>query len=554
MVNTAQAIRWLSNHEHIVLNDNQTFVKCGYKDRIYYLLHRGEERFQTQKIVDLIQTNLEISSGESQQEWLKFASLFIKKYAKDGNLGTIVKIFDRSIISYRQTANFDHPKNQASFEKWTKNGMSADIFIKHPEFCQFLESSNLQSQIKVTREIIAEIDGEPAFLVDGRPMKWTQFKENFECIYSKGYKEKFIIKKSTREVFTFLDNGKGLQKHHPYLTELPVISKLNQSDYGLVLANSKEFVRPAESALPAEEKEKLNASRCFVLQIVSSRIKSRDTNFSNLMTKPQHPYLHLVAGQDIPELNIRKGDVLGLGYEWKNKVITPLVASQGRFRSPDRWEYMSVEERVVTNIPLTPQEAHDLCIYTLKYHRDSVNLGNETGFQMLRHNCTTFIKAAGQAAGITLPIEIPLTDLIKEIAPDWMRKIGNAYIQAKKSCTALCRRIGQLLPTCLKNGIAYLSQKINGLVERFLSFIAALSLAPVNAALGGHAGEGGEAFVPPKKPAKQITPHLRNWKTWLNVSSYRFTLPGILQRWQLQQASTVLYKNPIKLSIVPPIS
>lgn len=547
MVNALQAMQWLINNEAIVLNDDQTFEKSAFSTRVYYWLHRDEARFQTQKIVDFIQANLAKSSKLDQQEWLRFAALFIKKHHRDGNLTSIVKIFDRSIVSYRETTSFEHPKNQASFARWTRNGMPVDIFVKHPEFCQFLESSNLQSQIKVTRQTIVEIDGEPAILVDGQLMKWSEFKENFESIYSRFYKEKFIVKKSTREVFTYLDNGKGLQKHHPYQTELPIISKLNQAGYEKELAEAKKFVRSNEAHLSSEEHEKLNLSRCFVLQILSSSVKTRDTNFSRLLTKPQHPFLHLIAGRDIPELNISKGEVLGVGYEWKNKVRTPLVASQGQFRSPDRWIYKSVEERVVTNIAITPEEAQELCIYTLKYHRDSVNLGNEIGFHMLRQNCTTFIKAAAKAAGITLPVEIPLTNLIKEIAPDWMRKIGSAYSQAKTSCSAFLRKVGQLLPTCLKDGIAYISQKINALVTRFFSFIAALSLVPVNAVLGGHSGEGGDAFGPPKKPTKHITPPLKNWKTWLDISSYRFTLPGILQRWQKQQPSTVIYRNPLKL-------
>lgn len=552
MTYPSQAIKWTCNHRIDVKND--TLVKRTLKDSLYCRFHRPAARRHAKQLVSFLQAKLQENLNSAQKtDWLKLSNLYIQKNYKNKNLTAIVQAFDRSIMRHRPSLQLIHPKNQVSFQKWQRNGMPSDFFAKHTAFCEFLETSNLLSQIKITRDSLSEIDGEPALKVDGTLTKWSEFQQNFDVVYSKRYKENLVVRKLTRDVYTYLDNGLGLQKHHPYLSEHPVISKIDESEYELVLTEAHKFERPTEKDLSQDHKKKLNAPRTFILQIVSSYLEGTNTNFNELLTKPQHPYLHLIAGADDPVLNISKGDVVGLGFELENKVPFPLMAQKGRFRSPDRWEYKVCKERVVTNIALTPEEAHELCSYTLKYHRDKVNLGIETGFHMLRQNCTTYIKAAAKVAGIAVPTEISLVNLIKEIAPDWIKTIGRAYTAAKNGCKkGLQFTAKKILPSCVKHGIEFISNKIHAFVQCFFSAIGALFLVPINAILGGgRSGEGGVAFVPPKKEAKQITPPLRKWKTWFDLSSYRFTLPGILQKWQRQQASTVIYKNPIKLSIVP---
>lgn len=425
-------------------------------------------------------------------------------------------------------------------------------FLKHPDFCRFLESSGLQSQIKITRDVLVEVDGQATLLVEGKIMAWPTIQEKFEAVYSKRYRETFLIDKQTRTTYTYLDNGKGLQPHHPFLTEATPLSQINDEEYNKVLASAQTFVREDEANLSADERNERNKNRTFIFQLVTSHTQGPNTNLHQLLTRSRHPYLRVIVGEDNPALQTKKGEVYEVGYGWQSKVAIPLIATQGQFRSPDLWEYQNCEERIVTNIAVSKLEANALYNFTLKYHRDGVNLGNATGFHLLHQNCSTYIRSALQVAGITVPTEISLTDLIKKVAPDWMHAIGRGYVAARQNIAQKINRVASwIVPKCVNSGIAHVAEKISSVCSKVLKAIAAFTLTPVKAALGGWLGKGGAAFVPINAPARRIEPEIANWKTWFKLSYYRFNLPGILQEWQRAQPSTVVYHKPVKLSIVP---
>ena len=102
-----------------------------------------------------------------------------------------------------------------------------------------------------------------------------------------------------------------------------------------------------------------------------------------------------------------------------------------------------------------------------------------------------------------------------------------------------------------KSSLGAISGKVSGIFAALIKSMAALSLVPVRTALGGGLGSGGEAFVPLGYPERRIEPSIFNWKNWFKLSSYRFNLPTVFQRWQREQASTVIYHRPVKFTIVP---
>ena len=52
---------------------------------------------------------------------------------------------------------------------------------------------------------------------------------------------------------------------------------------------------------------------------------------------------------------------------------------------------------------------------------------------------------------------------------------------------------------------------------------------------------------------KEISARLNKTKHFFSLKRFSYHLPGILQEWQRQQPSTVIYKDPVKLSVVPPL-
>lgn len=444
----------------------------------------------------------------------------------------------------------NHPKD-AAYCKWIHYGMPPEMYNKHPEFCRFMEKSGLLSQMKVTKDKPMEIDGEPCILVKGEWMAWSKLHAEFEFVDSVRYHERFIVHRESRDVYTYLDNGKGLQPHHPYLTENNPTTVITEEEYEKVRAKALEFVRSGEENLSAEKRAELNAHRTFVIQVVTSYVKGPNTNAHELLQNPKHPYLRLIVGADMPKKGLHQGDVIEVGYGWKDKILIPFAVSQGRFRSPDVWEYIPSEEKVVTSMPVTADEAVAFNDYTLQYHRNEVNLGNPIGFHLARQNCSTYVRAALGVAGIKVPTEISLPEAMKRMAPDWFAVVGRTFSYIGKEALKQVKWTIQMLPKRVQGVLTKVAIKVNQLFETLFGAATALTLVPASIALGGALGEGGAAFVQPNETPCEIRPTLSDWKNWFRLSSYRGNLPAVLQEWQRKQASTVVYKKPVKLTVVP---
>lgn len=523
---------------------------CSPGEKLKRLFSPSYDRKEIQAVADHIFANLQ--DPQKKDASLKLANSFVKRYQTTKQGSKISKAFDRIVAPLRPETNFVHKDNQAGLSKWQRYSQDPALYQKHPEFCNFMETSGLLSQVKVTRDSFQEIDGEAAIKVNGDYMKWTEFKSQFKAVYSERYQETFILSKATSEVYTYLDTGKGLQLHHPYLSDRDPMCKLSDEDYAKVLEVARKAVRPGEENLTQEERDQLNDKRTFVLQLVTSHVKGPKTRFHELIQNSKHPYLRLIIGRDNPDHGTKKGDVHEVGYGWKNKVVnTPLIAAQGQFRSPDVWEYMNCEERVVTNYAVTPEEALNFGNYVTEYHRSEINLGNPIGFHLFKQNCSTFVRAGMAAANITVPTETTLKDLWHDVMPLWMVKT-NAFIkeEAYKS-SILARHCIKLIPDCIKNPLKRAVEKVTAFGRKVLEALSALIFIPLKLALGDASGTGGRAFVQKDEETTNVEPNLKSFRRWFMLSSYPINLPGILQRWQRKQPSTVIYKNPVRFTIVP---
>lgn len=420
----------------------------------------------------------------------------------------------------------------SSYKKWVSYGQDPEIFIKHADFCSYLEQTKLLSQLKITREVATVQNGEPGLNVNGKWMSFSQLKDNFSLEHSSRYNEKFFIHKTNRLVYTILDNGKGLQPHHPYLTERNAISIVNEEEYAQILGKAREFTRPGETQETQKEKE---AERSFVIQIVSSYIDGKDWNATELLYRRKHPWIRIIIGKDNPELGTKKGEVYEVGYGWKQKPLLPLIQTSGQFRSPDVWEYMPCQERVVTNIPISQEEANKIFQYTTNLHRDGVNLGRAIGFHILKQNCSAYISALFSQIGIAVPTGISLPDLIGRITPDFLKSGWSKVTEMRRS---IYNSVSNALDSHphIKRCYQAVSQSIRKVALKVFSAISHGFFYLLSLFVGEGFGKGGRPFVEKKTSI---------------FDAYQIHLPGILQEWQRQQPSTVVYKNPIRLVIVP---
>ena len=520
--------------------------KCGAKEKFKRFFSPSYDKQEIQAVADYLFKNL--LNPETTASFLPLADAFVIRYKNTFNGKKISQIFDRTVAQYRLQIYFLHQDNLASYEKWKLYGQKASLYQRHPEFCTFMETSGLLRQIKVTRDIFEEIDGEAAIKVDGDWMTWTDFKNNFKIIYSKRYNETFVVHQD-HQVYTYLDNGKGLQSHHPFLSEDTPTSILSSSEYAKVLKKAQAFVRLGEEGFSKEKINSLNKERTFVLQLVTSYVKGSKTRFNELLNNPKHPYVRLIIGED--SRKEAKGEVYEVGYGWKNKATIPLTSTHGRFRSPDIWEYIPCEEKIVTNIAVTPQEAKAFKHYVSDYHRSEVSIGNPISFHLSQQNCSTFVRAALSSANINVPTEATLEKVLIKIAPVWMEKIAQFCKAFVLTAVNLAKFTFMKLPQSIKSPLQKAEDKVKEITKKAIATLAAAFFFPFKLALGDAFGKSGRAFVPAGSKPETIDPSIKNFRRWFSLSNYSGNLPGILQKWQRRQASTEIYKHPIKLCIVP---
>lgn len=505
---------------------------------------------KVEEIANSILQKLSQEPSSKRGELLKLGERLISRYGKAALLKKSLKRFDRALAPYKENIEYQNRENQTAFEKWVRAGQPPEIFRDHPLFASFLEKSQILSQMKVTRDQVRLIDQVPKLWVEDRWLSLEELENRFELIYSKLYGQLFVVEKETRCVYTYLDNGKGLQKHHPFLSTTTPISKLEENDYQKTLAKAKEFIRPEETDLSSEEREEKNKNRTFILQLVSSYDKKGSSNFSEFVQNRKHPYLRLIIGADNPELRTHRREVYEVGYGWKSPPLLPFIYTQGRFRSPDIWEYKNTAKRIVTNIALSQEEARRFYLFTLKYHLDGIHLGKEPAFHLLQQNCSVYFRAACAAAGIGVPTEASLGETLYRIAPDILRKpydLLNLGLQKISRTWSLL--VDKAFPENFFKGLTPTWLKIKESVKDFFNGLAAFIAVPFRALLGEGSGQGGVVFGPKDQEAKKLEPPLRSWKNFFTLPKLNF--PGISQEWQLKQPSTVVYENPVKLAIVP---
>jgi len=518
------------------------------------LKHYFIPSYHTNQVKKVIQCLKERLRGiETREEALKLSDALIVHYGADKKIEKKLRKLDCVARPLRADPSaYLHPENALQFSKWVRASQPEEIFHRFPKFAEFLHQSKLLSQIKITRDTLQIIEGEPALLVEGDWMKESDLKKRFKVEYSERYGTSFITDCTSidHDVYTYLDNGRGLEKYHPYQTIGHSISKIDDEAIEKVRAKANAFIRPEEAELSQEERDKLNESRPFVMQIVSSYTKEGRSNFSETLCNPRHVYARLVAGmdQEIQGHQIRKGDIFEWGFGWKRGLCFPLEATQGHLCTLDPWEYMFCAKRIVTNIPLSIEEMQSGFLYAILQQNKQVKLGREIGFQLTKQNCTVFDRKFAEQTGIAIPTEIKLKPLLFRILPDVLKRLGSqiaSYSQRASDC--LCKSIRACTPACVADGALSCAEKIHRVYTLALNSLEAAILLPVRILLGGLFGDGGESF----DEGKQIQAPARNPDSWFDLSSYRYNLPAILQEWQMKQPSTVVYENPVRLTIVP---
>lgn len=563
-----------------------SFDPTTFAERVHRFFSPTYARHKAMEFVEQLIAKFNPDGGNAPL--IDLADHFIHTYKESKILGKIAQILDRAIgrlpLREKGADRYLHAANKEGFQKWVSYGMPADVYIRFPEFCNWMERSRLLSQMKISphpaRDTIHMVLDEPALLVTlerGRPpqlMKWSRFRETFAFIEKKEFNEIFIYRKGrTSEyipgqppqptVYTYLPNGSGLQPYHPYHAgkkpgekRVPT-TRLSKAEYSRTLETARAFIRTEESAFTPEEQREANKKRTFILQVVTPYVKVGNTNLHEMIKNRRHPYLRIISGKSRKGLKTQKRDVYEIGYWWRKSPGRPFIAHQGRFRSPDKWSYLPQDEVVVANFAITEEEAQRVFKFTENYHRDH---SHDTGFQILYQNCTTYARQACQVAGIDLPTLIDKKVVLFRMLPDWIQAAGRALATAIRATGRCCYRAYSLLPSCITSPLTALAKIITHLGTSIIDWGLSLTVLPLRLAAGEGQGEGGRQFDPinalADAPAEEerIDPPLRRLRRWFTFWSEPIDMPATVPDFTRPLPSTIVFpkkENP-RLSIATP--
>lgn len=516
-INFADARQWLEQGKSFSFMGNK-FALDGIKMRVAKVFFPSIQENTVKELAKIAHENTDFAT--------KLISVHGKKYSP------ILVELDRQIHSdhkYQVAENID------DFTRWSRWGFGKEFFSKHYDFVRFLLDTPLGSQMKLFNSddfvhdgrMVSIVENEPAILVEGTLTKFSDLKKRFKVGQFRG--ENVIITTTKPvQVYTYLENGQGLQPHHPYVSNTPTaVARLTENAFQRTMESAQKFYPN-----PVDTKEYPH-----ILQIVSSEIDGMNTNLTNLLTKPKHPWIRVILGHDVEHL--KRGDIIDVGFGWTKQSVLPGMTSKGRFRCMDLWNYKSAKKRVVTNIPIERETAVKLRALVQEHQANAIQLGQELGFNLFRHNCTSFLNAVGCIVpNSNFETRIELKELIAKVSPDWLRKIGSIMMTGANTVINATSKLPRF--------ITFPLEKIRDVFLRVLDFILAIPINLFAYLTGGALGKEAPTFEKGRVVGPQVL------RTSLN--KFYYYLPGMLQLWQRKKDSTVYFEKPGTLAVAPPVS
>lgn len=422
------------------------------------------------------------------------------------------------------------PENQKALAKWKEAQFDEGMFRRHTDFIQFCFRTPLFNQMKATnRWAPREVDGDAAIRMEGVWRKFRDIEGNFAAQYAPLYRETFLCKKETMEVYTFTDTDGGLKPFHPYLPSGGGISIAEETPYSHSIASlsEEEYQRTrAWSQLYPERESTKNEERPHILQLVTNYHKK---SWFDFLRGPKHGYFRVIK----PRAGAAGADVFEIGFVLRHKDWRPFSSKPGFFRSPDTYATIPADKRFVTHIPMTEEEAVKLKKYVFTYVNKGLQFGLPTEFNFLSQNCVCFLSTAvRRTLGIDVPTEAHFADIVKlHIMPSSVAKAADAFRGFLRKITP--------------NFISYLVGKVQNLFNACIALVLTL----VTRVLGAGEGTSGERFATMRPRANSLFGRVKHW---FDFSRFTFHLPGVMQNWQAVIPSTYVFEKTVKFDFVPP--
>ncbi|MBB64278.1 MAG: hypothetical protein CMO81_04370 [Waddliaceae bacterium] len=540
-------------------------VKDGKLCKASGPLYRFERKVHPIKSYQVEQLALHVLTLVKQNEIgsSDLAHTLLSRYKNvKGRANNALAKLDRALVAQAaqdgRGAEFEMLVNQQFLKRWTRYGHSEEMIKKYPEDFNRLYQDSVLGQMKVFCGELKEAhekNHELSLLVNGKWTTTSNFYKIFERVDGKGIHQddRQIRSKETGKVYSYLGNGLGFEAFSSACDPLKVICRIPSSEVDELVTLGNAFW----------EEENLEAPKNpqFVVQIVSSFVnlcndkKSLKNAFhkgrmSQLLFQPKHPYQRIICTEDdlvLGDMQLKKGDVLEVGFGWEKAPKLPFKTTKGRYRGIDFWEYKTPDKRFISNITIEKEQAQNFFNSTRSRLTAQLESGEYIPFNLARYNCTAYLVEVlknSHIVDIEKDIKIQLPDLVKKISPKHLEgSTRNGYKVARFLHKNTGRAAKKILPSPFYKALLKADKTSFNVFEKTASLGTAAGISTVGAVLGNQLGDSGRTA----SGEGSVGPSMRDI---FNLDAYYYYLPGLVQVWQRKHPkSTRVFDHQTAIAI-----
>lgn len=389
MINLSNPLHLINSNKSIDVQNGQIH-KVGFKKTLSTCLNSKAKQKRNERVIEYVKNIFDEISKDTPEEdraqTFKLAEATISRYKKNSGNKDSISELDSRIVKKRleiwpdtniKKDIFQTATNQKNFSRWTKYGHSKKVFVEHFEFANFLMKSHIVSAMPTWGVKVINNENGPSLLVNGKQVHWDEIKDSIELKYHPEISRYRMYDKDTNRPMEYLGAGQGLVICDRYKCDsLPCAEEIRQEEVKHLQTLASKYTRPSE--IDQQPDPEVQATRNYVLQVITSENKAGPGNFAQTFQKSNHPFLKLIS----PD-----GQVKVVGFVRLNLNLNPLKHGRGGVDSPDIGDFVYSGPQHLTNIAIDEKEAENfkkLCI-------DLMNEENLT-FNFRGQNCTSFVK------------------------------------------------------------------------------------------------------------------------------------------------------------------
>lgn len=464
-------------------------------------------------------------------------------------------------ISYPSFLNWGTAPQQTIEKKWNDLGMNPQWLIDYSDEVSFLVRTRLIYSILGFQHStcnglkLNEIKVLPLPRTNKHGLwikkegKWVSVARLQKTMEWKGRTQSLLSKANKAEGWCYLSDT-GLTPIHPLhdkrLMNFPLYSSENQRMHPVARLSEQEM----ESLLiHAARFENQSFSRREIPKGAIQVVTYPNCLFKGTLLQNFGSQLKLHYGL---RLIMPDGSLYSFGFGrsehenvLNNQTRTPCATMNGQPKILDYMEFQKFENRLVTTVPLSENEAEKILQHLHFYRKNGLR------FNLLKQNCARFTTHLLHIAGVSINIRISLFSIGLQYLPkaNYLQRMFQQ--RERKQEKESWKWIAAVIPSIVKEPFFYLASIFVDLSKQIYHLILNLGLIY----FGGRLADSID--FPHFQGSDQSSKAVENFDVLVpsifDQNAAYIHHPSLLLRWQLHQTTTEIYRysGQPKMNILP---